>query len=84
MSGPAWTGKGATVSNWKWVDLHKKDIFCNEDDETLEQVVQTSCVCLIPGNIQGQDVWDCEQPDLVKYVSAYDRGRGLDDLYRSL
>jgi len=41
--------------------------------DTLEQVVQGSGRCLIPGNIQGQVGWGSEKPDLVVDVPAHCR-----------
>ena len=43
--------------------------------ETLEQVAQRSCVCPIPGSVQGQVGWGFEQPSPVEGVPA--RGRGI-------
>lgn len=51
----------------------KKDIFDNEDGETLKEVVQTDA-----GHILDWDGWGSEQPHLVEEVPAY--CRGVDDL----
>lgn len=45
--------------------------------ETLEQLVQRSCGCSIPGSIQGEVGEDFERPDLVEDVPAHSRGVGL-------
>ncbi|KAK4832366.1 hypothetical protein QYF61_021965 [Mycteria americana] len=39
-----------------------------------------SCVCPIPGSVQGQVGWGFEQPDLVKDASLMVGGLVLDDL----
>ena len=51
-----------------------------EGGETLEQVAQRSCRCLIIGSIRNQVGWGFEQPDLVQDVPARGRGVGPDDL----
>ena len=45
-------------------------------DETVEQVAQRGCGCLLPGSIQGQAGWGCEQPGLEGGVPTYSRGAG--------
>lgn len=37
----------------------------------MKQVVQGDGGCPVPRNMQGQDGWDLEQPDLVKDVYIY-------------
>jgi len=50
--------------------------FYSEGGETLAQVAQRSGPCPIPGNIQGQAGWGCEQPDAVEDVPAHGKGIG--------
>ena len=45
-----------------------------EGGETLEQVAQRGCECPLPGSIEGQAGWDCEQPRLEGGVPACSRG----------
>jgi len=52
-----------------------EEIFHHEAGETLEQLVQRICECLIPGSVQGQAGWDFEQPGLMEGVPP--RGKGL-------
>jgi len=40
------------------------------------QVAQRSCVCTLPGSVQGQVEWSSEQPGLVEDVPAHGRGVG--------
>ena len=44
--------------------------------ETVEQIVQRTSGCLIPGSGQGLDGWGFEQPNLVEDVSAHGRWDG--------
>jgi len=54
-------GQGAMVLNW-WIWIgHKKEIFYNEGNETLEQVSQRSCGCPIIISVQGQVAWGVGQ-----------------------
>ena len=48
--------------------------------ETLEQVAQRDCGCPLPGSVQRQAGWGCEQPGLEGGVPAYSRGLELGDL----
>ncbi|KAK4827697.1 hypothetical protein QYF61_020975, partial [Mycteria americana] len=43
---------------------YKEEILYDEGGETLEQVAQGSCGCLILGSVQGQVGWGLEQLDL--------------------
>ena len=52
--------------------------------EALEQVAQRGGGCPIHGDIQGQDGWGSEQPDLAGGVPVHCKGVGLDELYGSL
>ena len=54
------------VLNWKRVDwtISWEEILYCEGGETLEQAAQRGCECPLPGGIQGQAGWSCEQPDL--------------------
>lgn len=54
--------------------------FFNESGESLEQVLQGSCECPRPGNVNCQVGWGSEQGDLVESVPAHCRGVALDDL----
>ena len=47
------------------------------DGEILAQVAQRGCGCPLPGGVQGQAGWVCEQPGLVGGVPAYSRGLEL-------
>ena len=47
-----------------------------EGGEALEQVVQRSCGCSIPGGVQGQVGQGSGHPDLVGGIPAYGRGYG--------
>jgi len=58
----------------------RKKFFYHEGGETLAQVAQRGSGGPIPGNIQGQVGWSCEQPGLVADAPAHCRGLGLDDL----
>ena len=51
-----------------------------EGGEALGQVAQRSCVCLLPGSVQGQVGWGFEQLGLVRGFPAHDRGVELDEL----
>jgi len=53
-----------------------EEIFYNKGGETLEQVSQRSCGCLIPGSVQRQVEQGFEQPGLVEGVPAHGRGVG--------
>ena len=55
-------------------DTRKKFLPSSEGGEALEQVVQRSCDCSLPGSIQGQVGWGFEQPRLVEGVPAHGRG----------
>jgi len=44
--------------------------------EALAQVAQRSCGCPLPGSVQGQVGWSCEQPGLVEGVPAPGKGVG--------
>ena len=46
----------------------------------LEQIALQGCECLIPGSIQGQAGWGCEQSGLVAAAPAYSSGLELYDL----
>ena len=48
---------------------YQEEILPCEGGETLEQVAQRGCGCPLPGSIQGQAGWDCEQPGLEGEVS---------------
>lgn len=58
---------------------YKKEVFCSEGGEALTQDTQKSCVCPIPGNVQGEVEWGFEKPGLVKDVSAHGSGLEEDD-----
>jgi len=45
----------------------------------LEQVAQRGCGCSLPGGVQVQAGWGCEQPGLEGGVPAYSRGLELRD-----
>jgi len=49
----------------------------DEGGEALEQVAQRSCGCPLPGSVQGQVGWGCEQLALVEGVPAHGTGVGL-------
>lgn len=51
-------------------------MFLNEGSETLEQIVQRNCGCLMPRSVQGHVGWNHEQPGLVESVPAQDRALG--------
>ena len=53
------------------------EISYSDGGEALEQVVQRSCGCPIPGGIQGQAVWGPGQPDLVRGNPDHSRGLEL-------
>ena len=42
----------------------------------LEQVAQRGCGCPLPGGVQGQAGWICEQPYLEGRVPTNSRGDG--------
>jgi len=44
--------------------------------EALIQVAQRSCGCPLPGGVQGEVGWSCEQPGLVEGVPAHGGGVG--------
>lgn len=48
---------------WDLLDKKKKKV-CNESSETLDQVVQRSCVHSVIGNVHSQLGRDLEQPNL--------------------
>ena len=54
-------------------------LYC-EGGETLKQVAQRGCECPLPGSVQGQAGWGCEQPGLEGGVPAYSRELELNDL----
>jgi len=55
--------------------LHmKKEVFCTEGGDALEQVAQGGCGCPIPGGIQGQDGCGSGQPGLLVGDPAHSRG----------
>ena len=54
------------------LDIRNK--FFTEGGNTLEQVVQGGCGCLIPGGIQGHAGCGSGQPGLVVGDPAYSRG----------
>jgi len=45
---------------------YKQEILHYEGGEALEQVVQRSCGCPLPGSVQGQAGWGFEQPGVVE------------------
>lgn len=47
---------------------NRKKILPCEAGEALEQVVQGICGCHVPGIVQGQVGWSCDEPALVKGV----------------
>jgi len=51
----------------------KKEILHYEGGETLGQVAQRSCGCLLPEIVHGQVGWAFEQPGLVEGVPAYSK-----------
>ena len=53
-----------------------KEILYCEGGEALAQVAQRSCVCPLPGSVQGQVGLGLEQPGLVEYVVVHGRGVG--------
>jgi len=55
---------------------YKEEILYYEGGEALEQVAQRSCVCPLPGSVQGQAGCGFEQPGLVEDVPAHGRGVG--------
>jgi len=57
------------------LDIRKKFFYC-QGGETLEQFAQRSCECPVPGSIQGQAGWGCEQPALERGGPAYWREVG--------
>ena len=63
---------------------HREDVFDDEGGETLEEVAQRHCGCLVIGSVQGQARQVFEQADRVRDVPAHGRGIGLDGLSRSL
>ena len=57
-----------------------RKVFCSKGGEALEQVAQRCGGYPIPGDIQGQAGWSCEQPALAAGVPVHCRRVGLDDL----
>jgi len=55
---------------------YKKEILHHEGGEALAQAAQRSCGCPVPGSVQGQVGWGCEQPGLVEGVPAHGIGVG--------
>lgn len=53
------------------VQIRYYEVLCCVSSEALGQVVQKSCECPIPGNVQGQIQWRSEQFGLVKNVPAH-------------
>jgi len=53
---------------------NQKEIIYCEGSETLEQLAQRGCGCPLPGGIQGQAGWGCEQRSLVGDVPSYRGG----------
>jgi len=49
---------------------YEEEILHHEGGETLAQVAQRSCGCLLPGSVQGQVGWSSEQPSLEEDVPA--------------
>lgn len=45
-----------------------------EEDKALNQVIQRTCKCSIPGIVQGQVGCNSEQPAVVKDVPVHGRG----------
>lgn len=56
--------------------MYKEEVLYYEGGEAPEHVAQSSCGCLIPGNVQGQVGWGSKQPGQVKCVSTHVRGMG--------
>ena len=56
------------------LDIRKK--FFTVRVVRLEQVAQRGCGCPLPGSIQGQAGWGCEQSGLEGGVPAYSRRAG--------
>lgn len=50
----------------------------------LEEISQIGGGCLIPGSIQDQAGWGCEQPNLVEKVPDHCRGVGLHGPWKCL
>ena len=59
----------------------KKKVFYSEDDEALEQFVQSYSGCFIPGDFQDTAGPGPGQPDLAVHVSVHCREAGLYDLW---
>jgi len=55
---------------------YKKEILYYEGCEALEQVVQRSCGCPLPGSVPGQVGRGFERPGVVEGVPALGRGVG--------
>jgi len=68
------------VLNWKRADRYREKILYCEGGETLEQVAQQGCECLLPGSTQDQTGQGCEQPGLMGGVLIYSTGLELGDL----
>jgi len=57
----------------KWFEIergeiqtrYQEEILHCESGETLEEVAQRDCGCPLPGGVQGQAGWGCEQPGLL-------------------
>jgi len=60
------------------------EILYSEGDEVLAQVVHRSCVCPIPGGVQGQVGWGPGQPYLVGGSPVHARGNQNGQALRSL
>lgn len=62
----------------KWLHLNMwKNIFYCEHDRALAQVAQRCCGCYVPGDFQGQNGPDLEQPDVAVDVPVCCRGAEL-------
>ena len=57
----------------------KKKFFNLEGGQALEQLVQRSCGCLIPGGKQGQVGWGTGHPELVGGSPTHGKGVGILD-----
>ena len=55
---------------------YQKEVIDCESAETLGQVAQRGCGCILSGSIQGQAGWSFEQPGLEGDVPAYSRRVG--------
>ena len=61
----------------------QEEILHKEGGEALKHIVQRSCVCPIPGGVQGQVEWGSGQPDLASDNPAHGRGYGTGWTLRS-